>query len=329
MQQLFIHLQLLIVLILLNVHGSGLVSALSDGLSAILKFHNATTLSKRKTGSMTSQVQSPTALKPPLTAVVTSGSSGSMNMNIPINTLLTSATGKLFYMYPMEEKYWWRWPGNNTDCSKNKYVQHFHGLNSGVGPPINLDDGLFLTWHFSIFHAMWNRLKRSKWRTMDPDKASLFIIPYDLSMDGYVEPRTCNNKNQNLRCSPGFVGEVQKMLKHSKYFKKYRGSDHAVLWSLHQYHALPRAGCDHFILNFCQRCTFTCYWMNYTKVDNNFISVPFPSAYHWWDGIKNLPWDLALVPSRTKTAIYVGSTLTITPDHTKIRRAMTAQCVVK
>ena len=315
--------QFFFVLILLNAPGSGLVSALSDGLAAILKFHNAT-LTKRKTESTTSQVWSS---KTPMASVVTSTNSGSMNT--PMNTIVPSSTGKLFYMYPMEEKYWWRWPGNHTDCTKNKYVQHFHGLNSGVGPPINLDDGLFLTWHFSIFHAMWNRLKRSKWRTTDPDKASLFIIPYDLSMDGYVEPRTCNNKNQNLRCSPGFVGEVQKMLKHSKHFKKYRGSDHAVLWSLHQYHALPRAGCDHFILNFCQRCTFTCYWMNYTKVDNNFISVPFPSAYHWWDGIKNLPWDLALVPSRTKTAIYVGSTLTITPDHTKIRRAMTAQCVVK
>ena len=235
----------------------------------------------------------------------------------------------MFYMYPLDEKFWWRWPGPETDCKKNKYVQHFHGQLSGVGPPLKLDDGLFLTWHFSIFHAMWNRLKRSRFRTYDPDKASRFVIPYDLAMDGYVEPRTCNNKNMNLRCSPGFVSEVQQMLKHSKYFKRHRGADHAVLWSLHQYHALPRAGCDHFILNFCAKCTFTCYWMNYTKVDNNFVSVPFPSAYHWWDGIKHLPWALSQVPQRNMTAVYVGSTLTITPDHTKIRRAMTAQCVVR
>lgn len=306
---------------------------MSDGLSAILKFHNATV---PNSGSLD-------AYPPPIavktvgsvaTTSSTSASSSSRPSSISNALATTSAPpsgGKLFYMYPLggDEKYWWRWPDPKSDCTKNKYVQHTHGELSGVGPPLNLNDGLFLTWHFSIFHAFWNRLKRSKWRTTDPDKASLFVVPYDMAMDGYVEPRTCNNKIMNLRCSPGYVSEVQQILKHSKHFKRHRGADHVILWSLHQYHKLPRAGCDHFMMNFCQRCTFTCYWMNYTKVDNNFISVPFPSAYHWWDGIKNLPWDLNLVPKRNMTAVYVGSTRTITPDHTKIRQAMTAQCTTR
>jgi hypothetical protein len=36
---------------------------------------------------------------------------------------------------------------------------------------------------------------------------------------------------------------------------------------------------------------FTCYWMNYTKPDNRFISVPNPSVYHWWEGLRRLPWE--------------------------------------
>ena len=65
--------------------------------------------------------------------------------------------------------------------------------------------------------------------------------------------------------------------------------------------------------NKMERCTFTCYWMDATKKDNKFISVPFPSAFHWWDGIKNLPWDLQLALHRNHTAVYLGSTKTLNP----------------
>ena len=63
----------------------------------------------------------------------------------------------------------------------------------GIGPPILPDDGLFLTWHFSLFSSLFNRMKRSKRRTYDPEKASLFIIPYDLGLDGYLDAKTCRN----------------------------------------------------------------------------------------------------------------------------------------
>jgi hypothetical protein len=51
-----------------------------------------------------------------------------------------------------------------------------------MGPPLRIEDGLFLTWHFSLFSSLFNRMKRSKRRTFDPEKASLFIIPYDLGI---------------------------------------------------------------------------------------------------------------------------------------------------
>lgn len=74
--------------------------------------------------------------------------------------------------------------------------------------------------------------------------------------------------------------------------------------------------------------------MNFTKADNRFISVPNPSVYHWWDGLHHLPWQQA-DPTHPKssgtiyrniTAVYLGSTLTMTAAHTKIRRAVTSQC---
>jgi len=147
-------------------------------------------------------------------------------------------------------------------------------------------------------------------------------------LDGYTDPETCLNRNP-LKCSRGYVHDLQQYLKQSKFFKRHNGADHAVLWSLHQYHALPLGKCDQFINRFCKLCTFTCYWMNYTQIDNRFVSIPFPSGYHWRDGIKNIPWDVQNGPNRNLTAVYIGSTRTITDAHTKIRQAITKQCTVR
>ena len=241
-----------------------------------------------------------------------------------------------------------------------------------MGPPILPDEGLFLTWHFSLFSSLFNRMKRSKRRTFDPEKASLFIIPYDLGLDGYLDSKTCRNSR---RCTKGHPEKVQEYVQRMPYFDRYQGRDHAVLWSLGQYHPWPANGCDLFMRNFCEKCTFTCYWMDPTKADNRFVSIPFPSGYHWWDGIKEVPWHVIPSPEsgvsdavegnathlvagkratlgqevdgvrgegrdlpklknslkangyvRNLTAVYLGSTQTLNPAHTKIRRAMTAQC---
>lgn len=234
-----------------------------------------------------------------------------------------SSDGKLFYMYDLDKEFWWRWPLPGTDCSGNGYVGHEHAALSGMGVPLIPENGLFLTWHFSLFSSLYNRMKRSKRRTKDPEKASMFIIPYDLGLDGYLNAQTCANSRQ---CTRGLAPKLQKILSNSTYFRRYNGGDHVVLWSLGQYHPWPHNGCDIFMKDFCSRCTFTCYWMDSSKVDNRFISVPFPSGYHWWDGIKNLPWDISNANSRNMTAVYLGSTQTLNPAHTKIRRAMTAQC---
>ena len=242
-------------------------------------------------------------------------------------------------------------------------------MHTGMGPPILPDEGLFLTWHFSLFSSLFNRMKRSKRRTFDPEKASLFIIPYDLGLDGYLDSKTCRNSR---RCTRGHPEKVQAYIQKMPYFDRHQGRDHAVLWSLGQYHPWPANGCDLFMRNFCEKCTFTCYWMDPTKADNRFVSIPFPSGYHWWEGIKELPWGVIPtsdngVPDpleemagdnhqvvdkkatqeppvvegelprlnismrgngyvRNLTAVYLGSTQTLNPAHTKIRRAMTAQC---
>lgn len=235
---------------------------------------------------------------------------------------------KLFYLYNLTEEFWWRWPRNGTEasCRENGYLGHEHAELSGLGRLINEQDGLFLTWHFSMFSSLFNRLKRSRRRTLDPSAAELFIIPYDIGLDGYMNAATCKNR---MQCSQGLVGKLLKQLGSMPYFRRHGGADHVVLWSLGQYHPWPRAGCDLFMKEHCARCTITCYWMDPTKAESRFVSLPFPSGYHWTEtSAARLPWSTSseALAARNLTAVYLGSTQTLNPAHTKIRRAMAAQC---
>eukprot|EP00607_Mallomonas_marina_P003929 CAMPEP_0182436832 /NCGR_PEP_ID=MMETSP1167-20130531/83858_1 /TAXON_ID=2988 /ORGANISM="Mallomonas Sp, Strain CCMP3275" /LENGTH=478 /DNA_ID=CAMNT_0024629421 /DNA_START=97 /DNA_END=1533 /DNA_ORIENTATION=- len=245
----------------------------------------------------------------------------SFNLTKSGNITFIDASNLLYYIYEMPPEFSWRWPKNGTDCVDSGYLSHEHAELAGYGRPILPENGLFLTWHFSLFNSLFNRMKRSRRRTLDPEKASLFLLPYDLGLDGFMNPDTCATRRS---CTPRLVKELEKTLRESPFFQRHAGADHAVLWSLGHYHPWPRS-CDTFMKHTCTRCTYTCYWMDPTIPNNNFVSVPFPSGYHWWDGVRHVPWE-ARPSERNRTAVYLGSIKTLNPAHTKIRRAMTQQC---
>lgn len=233
---------------------------------------------------------------------------------------------KKFYIHEFleyKDQFEWGWPPMNISCQGNTYLDNSFALNEGYGEIIDQDVGLYGTWHFSLFNSLFNRLKKSPRRTFDAEKADIFIIPYDLALDGFLDRRNCRNRE---RCMRYLVTYLYNFLLSNKYFKRHNGADHVVLWSLHQYHYLPGNGCNEFIDRLCKLCTFTCYWSNYTMQDNRYVSVPFPSSYHWHENIVNPPWQLKNINKRNLTAVYLGSLTTITPANTKIRKAVAHQC---
>mmetsp|Transcript_8715 Transcript_8715/g.12985 ORF Transcript_8715/g.12985 Transcript_8715/m.12985 type:complete len:91 (+) Transcript_8715:107-379(+) len=90
-------------------------------------------------------------------------------------------------------------------------------------------------------------MKRSNRRTLDPEKANMFIIPYDMSLDGFVGHDNCNNRR---RCTPGMADALMKNLSESRYFRRHGGADHVFLWSLGQYHPWPYNNCDVIMKSF-------------------------------------------------------------------------------
>lgn len=191
-----------------------------------------------------------------------------------------------------------------------------------MGNVLNLESGLMNTWHFSLFNSLFNRIRRSKHRTTNPNEASLFFIPYDFGMDGNFR-KDCTKVH---RCSPGYVDNILNNISSQPYFTRFNGSDHVLLWSLGHYHPWPKNDCNILMSINCKNCAITCYWMDPTLVNNHFISIPFPSSYHWNNKIIDQPWLRKSNPNRTFIISYLGGIQTLNPDHTKIRREMTEQC---
>jgi hypothetical protein len=195
----------------------------------------------------------------------------------------------------------------------------------GLGKVIDLDYGLMDTWHFSLFSSLFNRAKRSSRRTLNPNEAKLFIIPYDLAMDGGYDPSTCNRRR---RCTFGLTDALQKILSESPFFKRYSGADHLVLNSVQSTDSdspYPRAGCADFLSKFCKNCMKTCYF-KFPTSSMQYFSVPFPSSYHWWDGIKYIAWSTVHASNRLVLATYMGGVKTLLPTSNAIRRKIVAVC---
>ena len=50
---------------------------------------------------------------------------------------------------------------------------------------------------------------------------SLFIIPYDLGLDGYLDAKQCKNRR---RCTDGHPEAVEKVVLSMPYFNRYQGT---------------------------------------------------------------------------------------------------------
>lgn len=198
--------------------------------------------------------------------------------------LTINKNNRLFYIYNV--------PGNVSNSWPQK-VDHFRAAftnqfreNYGAGMDISASRGYYHTHQYSLFMLLFQRLLTSRYRTLDPDKASLFFIPYDLGMDASV--RGSDGALFQTNCPR--LAQVQSMLSASPYFSRRQGSDHFVVHSINQmmvYYATKTC------LQLYKQC-FNCTKLSidtyergiYSFLDeNNFmthkwISIPFPSNHH-------------------------------------------------
>jgi hypothetical protein len=140
----------------------------------------------------------------------------------------------MFYIYDWPDHLQDVWPPLNYTLSpKSPFSHRFRG-NNGAGSLLDPSLGYFATWQFSMFQQTMARLRASKYRTLDPSKATTFIIPYDFGTHSFID-----HKDGHERVASPHGWEATQILtkeiaKNSVVWKN-RGHDHFIFQSITSY----------------------------------------------------------------------------------------------
>lgn len=183
-----------------------------------------------------------------------------------ILALLQTSAKLYFYIYD--------WPGILDDLwppdqqplhPKSGYVHDFRP-NNGSGKQLNSEVGLYLTWQFSIYKHIVSRLRVSDHRTLDPAKASAFVVPFDAGVHSYID-----HIDGHPRLAAPYGRQAGQYLRdacngdQADIFWKYRGHDHFVIFSITAYQMVGMQ-VKYFFMFVCQNCTVITIETSPTKV---------------------------------------------------------------
>lgn len=251
-------------------------------------------------------------------------------------------TDKKFYIYD--------WPdlinryANQTDRGHH---MHTHGVdipdwleNNGIGKPTNYLQMEYKTSQYSMAKIYYERALLDSRRTLDPDEATTFFIPFDLGMHAMFTEKA----GRMLRTACPLGDTVIKRLEESPYFKKKLGHDHLLIMSINQnlQHYLGPLRCTN-LLKLCWNCTklspdeylFTArdreFEMSWRGA--NWHAVPYPADYHYSEIANPLleghhalpPWQ-RLEEKRSIIVSFLGSVKRYDESSTKVRETLVNQC---
>lgn len=149
-----------------------------------------------------------------------------------------------------------------------------------------------------------------------------------------------DHKNGRLRLASPYGWDVTKLLKREQkrnpHVWKNNGHDHFVLFSLIGAR-MCGMGTRTFFENTCKNCSGVTIetspfrismTASYVKTKKFWTAVPYPSSFHWCEGIKELPWA---APPRATTkrhvfVMFIGSIEMATPRSSHLRRRLYKDC---
>lgn len=250
---------------------------------------------------------------------------------------------KFFYIYDWPDYIYDVWPPLDAPLHLNASYSHKFRGHNGAGQEVHRDFGYFNTWQFAMYQLTMARLRVSPMRTLDPSKATSFIIPFDVGVHSFID-----HNNGRVRVASPHGWRVSEWLKETiqKFYDqgiwKHRGHDHFVLFSITSYQIIG-IGAKVFLTQICQNCTVLTIETTPTLTSRKYYSnksrkwwyaVPYPSSFHWHEGIKTLPWKQAspaiasdIETHRPYLAIFIGSVDTSTPRSNVVRRVLRRDCV--
>jgi hypothetical protein len=254
------------------------------------------------------------------------------------------ACNQLFYIYDLSQRFVDTWPPNILNKSNNHSIfsNHFKE-NHGFGALIDRDYGIFNSWQFSVFRMIYIRLINHPLRTLDPHKASIFFIPYDGGVDALVS--SFDGRLIKSKCPRS--GHVKNFIQNQDSFKLFNGSRHFMIFSVIQgVSSLNSPGCKVLYREVCKYCIKLTIEVSYHKESNGssklihkkyknsafqydptWISIPYPSSFHYWQNSKIIPWNVnASSNKRNIFVTFVGGGKTINYISKSLREKLKHDC---
>eukprot|EP00605_Chrysophyceae_sp_TOSAG23-4_P001011 GSChrysophyteH1.ASY1.ANO1.1112.1 assembled CDS len=232
-----------------------------------------------------------------------------------------------FYIYDWPEYIDNVWPPDDSILHERSAYNFDFRPNNGAGKLLNEELGLFQTWQFSLYRNIMQRLRTSKHRTRDPKEATSFIVPFDMGVHSYIDH---NTGLPRLASPHGWMAQhLLRTAAKDDVFWHNRGHDHFVFLSITAYQMVG-IGTKTFFMQICQNCTTITIETSPTKTAikgrsrKYWYAVPYPSSFHWYEGIKKLPWEVD--GERNLLALFIGSLKTSQPNSNVLRRLLNAQC---
>lgn len=180
------------------------------------------------------------------------------------------------------------------------------------------------------------RLRTSKQRTRDPSKASAFIIPFDAGVHSYID-----HEDGHPRLAAPHGRYVSRYLRQNcqgstkKLWWKNNGHDHFLIFSITSYQMVGMMVKELFMF-VCQNCTTIVIETSPTgtappgRTRKMFYAAPYPSSFHYWEGIKKLPWDPPAPEGtgdhRDILSLFIGSIKTSQAASRELRKKLFEQC---
>ena len=192
-----------------------------------------------------------------------------------------------------------------------------NSLNNGAGPIVNITRGAYHTDQYQLFSMIYYRALKDHRRTLDPSKASTFIIPYDFATDSayYKNCWKTSGVCYDFRKCP-LAPKVEELLNDSPWFTRHQGKDHLLIVGMNYAmdHYILKPKCKSLLAVTCRNCT------KFAIDDYSFMysgdaginargdfwhAAPFPGDFHWSREVKRpFPWENE---DRPVLCSYVGS----------------------
>ena len=214
------------------------------------------------------------------------------------------------------------WPIEVINCWPSGYSHRRRSIsiefrdNCGAGTLRNGTEGLYHTHQYSLFEIFYDRLLESSDRTLNPAEAELFFIPYDVGMDATTRKRD----GAMTRTGCPKLHNIIDLLLSSPYFHQNYGHNHFFLHTINQPMVFfTNKNCITFY-QLCVNCTklsidkypkkFDSRLDNTVAYHSHWLSVPFPSDYHYSPTVKIPSWHFQSTIDlvREYPIAFVGST---------------------